>query len=225
MSLSTPHFPASPTSPTHTNLTPTEMQDSLSVSVAGSNAKQWFSRTMSFPFASFADSLKRTVMRSGPEPRTCSAPSSPSNHFSVPVRNLSPLRRSHTPIRTDSLRSRINKRKQAERMSQVELTKNVYEQPIVSRCDGWGILARRFKHVHSLWYRISRRTLVLHHASPAGLLADASARVVAPFSPAVPVWPSLLGRQQLLRTSSVVVPFTPRVRLGQMKPLPRRVAA
>ena len=136
--------------------------------------------------------------------------------------------RSHKPIRTDSLRSNIYKREQAERerMSQGGFTKNVCEQPIVvSRCDGWYILARRFEHVHPLWYRISRRNLVLRHAPPADLLAGASAQVVAPFSPAVPVWPSSLGRQPLLRTSSVVVPFIPRVRLSQMTPLPRRVAA
>ena len=230
------------------------MQDSLSVSAAGSKAKQLFSRTVSLPFASCADTL--TVMRSGPEPKTCSAPSSPSDHFSVPVRESSPLLRSRQPIRTDSLRSNIYKREQAERMSQVEFTKNVSivvsrcggwyilarrftermsqvefsknvcEQPtVLSRCDGWYILARRFKDVHPLWYRIARRTLVLHHAPPVYLLADASAQGVAPFSPAVPAWPSSLGRQPRLRTSSVVVPFVPRVRLSQMTPLPRRVAA
>lgn len=201
------------------------MQDSLSVSVAGSNTKQWFSRTVSFPFSSFADSLKRNVMRSGPEQRSCSAPSSPSKGISMPLRKSSPPRQSHTSVRTDSLRSSINNRKQAERMSQVEFTKNVCEQPIVSRCDGWCVLARRFKHVHPLGCRIARRTLALHHASPARLLADASARVVAPFSPAVPVWSSSLGRQPLLRTSSVVVPFISRVELSQMTPLPPRVAA
>jgi len=204
------------------------MQDSLSVSGAGSKAKQWFSRSVSLPFAFFADSLKRTVMRSGSEPGSCSAPSSTSDNFSVPVRVSLQPPRSHKPIRTDSLRSNIYKREQAERerMSQGGFTKNVCEQPIVvSRCDGWYILARRFKHVHPLWYRIARRTLVLHHAPPVYLLADASAKGVAPFSPAVPVWPSSLGRQPRLRTSSVVVPFIPLVRLSQMTPLPRRVAA
>jgi hypothetical protein len=200
------------------------MQDSLTVAVAGSKAKQWMSRTVSFPFASFANSLKRTVMRSGPEPRTCSAPSSPSKCFSGPLRKLSSLLRSHALAPVDSLHSRINERKQAE-SSQVEFKKNVCEQPIVSRCDGWYILARRYKHVHSLRNRIPRRTLALHHASSAALPADASARVVAPFSPSVPVSPSSLGRQLLLRASNVVVPSIPRVRLSQMKPLPRRVAA
>ena len=205
---------------------PAKMQDSLSVSVTGSKAKQWFSRTVSLPFASFADSLKRTVMRSGPEPRICSAPNSSPGHFAVPLRESSRPPRPHEPIRTDSLRSSINKREQAERMSQEEFTKNVCDQlAVVSRCDGWYILARRFKHVHPSRYRISRKTLVLHHASPVDLLADASARVVTPFSPSVPVWPSSLERQPLLRTSSVVVPRVSRVRLSQMKPLPRRVAA
>jgi len=94
------------------HLAPAKMQDSLSVSGAGSTAKQLFSRTASLPFASCADTPKRTVMRSGPEPKTCSAPSSPSDHFAVPVRELSPLLRSLQPIRTDSLRSNIYKREQ-----------------------------------------------------------------------------------------------------------------
>jgi len=169
-------FLSSPTLKIRTNHAPTKMQDSLPVLGAGSRVKQWFSRRVASPLARFADGLTRTVMRSDLGPRTYySAPSSPVDRSPVP------LWESHEPARKDCLRP-----------------------PIVSRCDGWNILAARFKRAQ--WTAV-------RHASPADLLDDASAQVVAPLSLSqrVPAPPSARGRLLLRRANTSIVPSTPRV--------------
>ncbi|KAJ1476119.1 hypothetical protein T484DRAFT_1825893 [Baffinella frigidus] len=201
------------------------MQDSLSVSGAGSKAKKFFLRTVSLPLASFANGLKRTVMRSGPQARTCSAPSSV-----------------HAPAHKDSLRSAnastgLFTREQAKSWDMLCVDKEC-EQPIVSRTDGWIILASRYNraqsmvHVQSPRYRTSRRpavNLALHHVSQEDLLANAWRRSD---QDAIP-WQrasapsSFRGREPLLRASTGIVPFIPRVRAvprspaRSLTPLPR----